>query len=295
MARFRQNFWRRGRGKEEFLEAALKGEGTLKRVVTGLILIPAVIYIVLYTSAFWVFAAVSVLTLLSFLEFNNLSVLKARHSRTDMLGVLAGVSMPFFIYFSGKEAVPAVIAGALFIFLLNGLFDGRELKDSATDIACKTMGVVYIALPFSYLILLRGLEGGRWWILFLLVLIWSNDTFAYITGRAVGSHGLSSISPKKTVEGAIGGVIGGVAAAWLFNFFFNMGLSYAAVAVLAAVIGLVALAGDLAESLLKRAAGVKDSGSILPGHGGILDRVDSLLFPIPLLYYILIWRLQCPI
>ncbi|MBI5827869.1 MAG: phosphatidate cytidylyltransferase, partial [Deltaproteobacteria bacterium] len=272
-----------------------KGEGTLKRVVTGLILIPAVIYIVLYTTAFWVFAAVSVLTLLSFLEFNNLSILKARHSRTDMLGVLAGVSMPFFLYFCGKEAVLPVIAGALFIFFLNGLFDGRDLKDRATDIACKTMGVVYIALPFSYLIPLRRLEGGQWWILFLLALVWSNDTFAYITGKAVGSHKLTSISPKKTVEGAVGGVIGGGVAAGLFNFFFDMGLSYAAVAVLSVVVGLIALVGDLAESLLKRAAGVKDSGSILPGHGGILDRVDSLLFPIPLLYYILIWRLQCPI
>lgn len=270
-------------------------EGTLKRVVTGLILIPAVIYIVLYTSAFWVFAAVSVLTLLSSLEFNNLSILKARHSRTDMLGVLAGVSVPFFLYFCGKEAVLPVIAGAIFIFLLNGIFNGRDLKDSATDIGYKTMGVVYIALPFSYMILLRGLENGRWWILFLLVLIWANDTFAYITGKTVGSHKLSSISPKKTVEGALGGVIGGAASAELFNFFFNMGLSYAAVAALAVVIGLVALAGDLAESLLKRAAGVKDSGSILPGHGGILDRVDSLLFTIPALYYFLIWRSQCPI
>ncbi len=273
----------------------LKVEGTLKRVVTGLILIPAVVYIVLYTSAFWIFAAVSVLTLLSFLEFNSLSVLKARHSRTDTLGVLAGVSVPAVLYFCGKEAVLPAIAGALFIFLLSGLFDGRELKDSATDIAFKTMGVVYIALPFSYLIPLRGLENGRWWILFLLVLIWSNDTFAYITGKAVGSHKLTSISPKKTIEGAMGGVIGGGVAAGLFNFFLNMGLSYASVAVLAVVIGLVALTGDLAESLLKRAAGVKDSGSLLPGHGGILDRVDSLIFPIPLLYYILIWRLQCPI
>ncbi|MBI5826698.1 MAG: phosphatidate cytidylyltransferase [Deltaproteobacteria bacterium] len=273
----------------------LKGEGTLKRVVTGLILIPAVIYIVLYTSAFWVFAAVSVLTLLSSLEFNKLSILKARHSRTDMLGVLAGVSMPFFLYFCGKEAALPVIAGAIFIFLLNGLFDGRDLKDRATDISYKTMGVVYIALPFSYLIPLRRLEGGQWWILFLLVLVWSNDTFAYMTGKAVGSHKLTSISPKKTVEGAIGGVIGGGVAAGLFNGFLNMGLSYAAVVALSAVIGLVALAGDLAESLLKRAAGVKESGSILPGHGGILDRVDSLLFTIPALYYFLIWRLQCPI
>lgn len=249
----------------------------------------------LYTSAFWIFAAVSVLTLLSFLEFNNLSILKARDSRADMLGVLAGVSLPPFFYFCGKEAALPAIAGALFIFLLNGLFDGRDIKDRATDIAYKTMGVVYIALPFSYLIPLRGLENGQWWILLLFVLVWSNDTFAYITGRAVGSHKLASISPKKTIEGAIGGVIGGGVATGLFNWFLNMGLSYAAVAVLSAAIGLVALAGDLAESLLKRAAGVKDSGSILPGHGGILDRVDSLLFPIPLLYYILIWRLQCPI
>ncbi|MEK7773810.1 MAG: phosphatidate cytidylyltransferase, partial [Deltaproteobacteria bacterium] len=234
------------------------------------------IYTVLYTSAFWIFAVVSVLTFLSFREFNNLSILKTRHLRTDMLGVLAGVSVPCFFYFFGKEALVPAIAGALFIFFLNAIIADRDLSDSAADISYKTLGIVYIALPFSYLILLRRLDDGQWWMLFLLVIIWSNDTFAYITGKTVGAHKLTPISPKKTVEGAIGGVVGGVAAAALFNRFLNMGLSAPAVAGLSVVIGLAALVGDLAESLLKRAAGVKDSGGILPGHGGILDRVDSL-------------------
>lgn len=194
------------------------------------------------------------------------------------------------VYFYGKEYFLPLITGSLFLFFLINMVAGRDMKDAAMDIAFKAFGIIYVALPLSYLPLVREVKGGEWWILFLLVVIWANDTCAYFVGRSAGRHRLASvISPKKSVEGAAGGIIGGMAAAFLLNRFFSLGMSPAAVAAISIVFGIAGIVGDLSESLLKRGAGVKDSGTLIPGHGGVLDRIDSLLFPVPLLYYFLIW------
>ncbi len=205
-----------------------------------------------------------------------------------MLGVAAGVALPPLFFFKGKETALPLFMGALFVFFFYGMVKGRELKDSAIDVAFKALGLMYIALPLAYLAPLREMDGGQWWILFLLVVIWSSDTLAFLTGKLLGRHRLApEISPKKTIEGAIGGLSGAFIAAFFFNMFAGMGMGLKGVFVLSIAIGFIAMIGDLAESLLKRSAGVKDSGSIIPGHGGILDRIDSILFPIPLLYYFL--------
>ena len=164
----------------------------------------------------------------------------------------------------------------------------HDFKAVFLNTAVRTFGVIYIALPFSYFILLRGMENGGRWILLLFAVIWANDTFAMLAGKTLGKHKLSPmISPGKTVEGAVGGLAGGGVAALLYNNFLSMGLGLWSVLLLAAVIGVVGIFGDLFESVIKRAAGEKDSGTIIPGHGGMLDRIDSLVFAIPLLYYYL--------
>ncbi len=157
------------------------------------------------------------------------------------------------------------------------------------DTATRTLGVLYIALPFSYLIPLRELVHGRRWVLFLIVVVWINDTFAYFTGRLVGRHKLSPVvSPNKTIEGGVGGIIGGVVAALIMNRYLDLALGPLVVTALAVALGLVAMGGDLVESVIKRGAGAKDSGTIIPGHGGMLDRIDSIIFTIPVLYYFLL-------
>ncbi|MFQ5736727.1 MAG: phosphatidate cytidylyltransferase [Thermodesulfobacteriota bacterium] len=260
----------------------------MKRVLTGCILIPLVIFIVLYTSAFWILVASSALTLLALLEFNNLAILKTRDRRADALAVLAGVVVPSILFFCGVAAFVPVLLAAVFVFFLSSFVCGRELKDSAADVAFKALGLAYIALPFSYFALISRLENGRWWIIFLFAVIWANDTFAYCVGKRLGRHRLCpAISPKKTVEGALGGLAGGIIAALLIDRFAGLGASYAGVVVLSVLLGLVGMAGDLAESVLKRGAGVKDSGTIVPGHGGVLDRTDSLIFTVPVLFYYL--------
>lgn len=263
----------------------------LKRVLSGVVLIPIVIYIVLYAPSYWILAVSTLITFLALLEFNNLGLHKTRDKTFDYLGALSGAGLVPLLFFCGKEAFLAALAGLVFLLFLYGLFGKRELSDSALDVSSKALGFVYLSLPLSYLAPLAGLEEGRWWLLFLLVVIWSNDTFAYFTGKKIGKHKLAPvISPKKTVEGAIGGVIGGAVAGLLLVHFSGMDSDPLSTVLITVAVGLVAMAGDLAESLLKRGAGVKDSGSIIPGHGGVLDRIDSLIFPVPLLYYYLAMR-----
>ncbi|MBI5587089.1 MAG: phosphatidate cytidylyltransferase [Deltaproteobacteria bacterium] len=253
-------------------------------------MIPIIVYLVLFTAAFWIFAAVSVLTLLALHEYNNLTILKIRDRWSDRLGMALGLVVPLLLYFRGAGYLPAFLTGAVFIFFFYNMAVTKDLRDASYDTAFKTLGLLYVAVTLSYAIALRQLDGGQWWIMLLLVIIWSNDTFAYLTGKTVGKTRLCpEISPKKTVEGAVGGLVGGFIAAYLFNRFLSMGLGVCEVVFFSTVIGAVGIIGDLAESLLKRAAGVKDSGTLIPGHGGVLDRIDSLLFALPVFYYSLIW------
>jgi phosphatidate cytidylyltransferase len=150
-------------------------------------------------------------------------------------------------------------------------------------------GVVYVSLLLSHLLLLRWLPDGELLTLFVFGVTWLADAGAYYIGWLIGRHSLApKISPKKTVEGAIGGlgfsILGGVGA----KFWFLPGLSLADSVLLGVLLGIVGQLGDLVESLWKRSAGVKDSSTVLMAHGGILDKVDSLMFTAPVFYYYLV-------
>jgi len=254
-------------------------------------LIPIVLFLILYVSALWLFAAISALTLTALLEYTNLNIIQKKDRFSDFLGIVSGVSIPPICYFFGLYAMLPALLVALFIFFFAGMLRKEQFKDAVMDTAFKTLGIIYIAVPLSYVILLRNLVHGRWWLLFILFVIWASDTFAYFTGKTVGRHKLSPyVSPNKTVEGAIGGLAGAVIAGCVMNKYFTMGMPIAEAAALSVILGIIGIIGDLAESLLKRSAGVKDSGHIIPGHGGVLDRIDSLLFPVPFVYYFLIFR-----
>ncbi|OGQ57453.1 MAG: hypothetical protein A3J24_04735 [Deltaproteobacteria bacterium RIFCSPLOWO2_02_FULL_53_8] len=269
------------------------GSGALvKRVLAAFFLIPVIVFVVGYTAPFWVFASTSAIVFLALVEYNNLSLLPVRRPDGDRLAIAVGVAMPAVFFFLGKDAALAAFIAAVFIFFIYGMRTATDFKSASIDIAFRTLGVIYIAIPFSHLIFLRALPDGRWWMLFLFIVIWANDTFAFAVGKTVGRRKLAVlISPGKTVEGAVGGVAGGAVLALVYAYFMGLGLSMVYVAAIAIIIGIVGIIGDLAESALKRGAGIKDSGSLIPGHGGVLDRIDSLIFPIPALYYILAYLL----
>ena len=153
------------------------------------------------------------------------------------------------------------------------------------DIAVNFLGLIYIGWTLAHLILLGGMPDGRVLVFFAFVALWANDTGAYFIGITLGKRRpWGEISPKKSVEGAIGGIITTCVALYALNLYFGLmhGVTVILIGVVVAIIGLI---GDLMESLIKRYYGVKDSGKLLPGHGGILDRFDSVMLAAPMMYY----------
>ena len=151
-------------------------------------------------------------------------------------------------------------------------------------------GLAYVGLLGAHLVLLRELAEGRDWVYLTVFATFAVDTAAYAVGRTVGRRKLAPrISPGKTVEGTLGGLAGGFAMVLLLNYFLGIRLEAALIVPLAALLPVAAVLGDLAESILKRGMQVKDASSLIPGHGGLLDRFDSLLFTFPVVYYFVTW------
>ncbi|MXY45409.1 MAG: hypothetical protein F4Y44_00185 [Chloroflexi bacterium] len=157
-----------------------------------------------------------------------------------------------------------------------------------------TLAVSHYAAGFLfYAPMLRNLEQGREWVFLLLAVVFATDTSAYLVGRAIGKTPLApNISPNKTREGSVAGMVGAVAACVLANSLLGLNVIIWQALLLGALIGALAQIGDLVESRLKRKAGVKDSGFLIPGHGGILDRIDSIALAVPATYYFVIWIVQ---
>ena len=158
---------------------------------------------------------------------------------------------------------------------------------SLTDLAATVFTPLYTGWLLAYLVHLRQLPNGFWWVLLVLVCTWSTDTFAYFVGVNLGRHKLAPVvSPNKSVEGSLGGVAGSVVAAIIMGLVKHQ-LPVWHFIVIGLLVGVIGQAGDLLESAFKRMAGIKDSGKLIPGHGGVLDRFDSLYLTAPVLYYYL--------
>lgn len=187
---------------------------------------------------------------------------------------------------SGNQ-LPLTVLGLLFlVFSLLILFRIRDISDAAREVAFILLGFLYIPFLLVHLVMLRQTPYGVQWLLVIMLIVMTNDSAAYYTGSAFGKHRLYAlVSPKKSIEGAIGGLFGSLCGTLLAKLTFFAQLTFTDALVTAIVVGLTGQCGDLFESLLKRSFGVKDSGTLIPGHGGILDRMDSILFAAPVTYY----------
>ncbi|MBL7684995.1 MAG: phosphatidate cytidylyltransferase [Deltaproteobacteria bacterium] len=178
----------------------------------------------------------------------------------------------------------------LVITFIYYLFCEHDLSIVLYQVSLTVFGCVYIACFFSYTGLIRHLEHGVFWIFLLAGATFMADTSAYLAGHLFGRHKLAPrVSPGKTIEGMIGGILGSILAAFICRFIFRSDYPAFHCITIGTLIGIVGPIGDLSESLIKRSVGVKDSGNLIPGHGGILDRVDALLFTSPLVYYYATW------
>lgn len=189
------------------------------------------------------------------------------------------------------EAVPAGLLFLSFAFLIcYVLYRFREIENSYGFMARLILGLVYIGFLASHLILLFHLPNGNLWLILLVCITAGSDTGAYIFGKRFGKRKLApNISPNKTVEGAVGGVVSALVIAVIFGWWLLPSMSSFLIAAISCPLAIAGIIGDLCESVIKRGTDTKDSGTILQGHGGILDRIDSLLFAGPLLYYLLVF------
>jgi phosphatidate cytidylyltransferase len=200
------------------------------------------------------------------------------------LGLVGGslVTASFALPVSERVAFTVVLLALLGVGLLRPS-SGRPAWEA---VAVTLLGICYVNWLLGYTFWLRDLEAGREWILLLVSVTWLGETAAYLVGSAVGRHKLApAISPRKTVEGALAQLAASVLAALGARLAFFPALSLEAAIVVGLLLGVVGQAGDLLESALKRSVGTKDTGRIIPGHGGMLDRVDSLLVNTPVLFY----------
>ncbi|MFT4975899.1 MAG: phosphatidate cytidylyltransferase [Myxococcota bacterium] len=214
----------------------------------------------------------------------------ARMAAPDDRGAWAMMLVTSFGLFSALLWAPAVWIAPLLALLcvaclLYGMFGVPDVKQGAQVSVRLIAGLLYLPLLLSFIPLLRAHPDGLGWIFVMLSATWLGDTGAYFAGRFLGRHKLfERISPKKTWEGVFGGILAGIGGACLVKWIALPDLAWGHAVILGAVLVGAGVIGDLTESMLKRAYGVKDSGWILPGHGGILDRIDGLLFTGPVLW-----------
>jgi len=200
-------------------------------------------------------------------------------------------ALMIFLPLAGGDRLALAGLTVLFLaFALLFLFRIKDISTAARDIAYAVLGFVYVPVLLMHLVMLRQTTYGWQWLLVIMLIVMTNDSAAYYTGCAFGKHRLYQlVSPKKSVEGALGGLVGSICGALLAKFTFFTQLTLADALLTAIFIGMLGQTGDLFESLLKRSFGVKDSGNCIPGHGGVLDRLDSIIFAAPATYYYVIF------
>jgi len=294
----------------------------LKRVATAVVLIPIVLLLVLRAPVAILAVVTAAVALLAIRELLQLS---ERYGMRPLvwptylfvalfflpLAANLGNGKPLlatgiFVYCVGFAA-----AFAPFLFLIVAM-RRAEMSSAFPAAMASVFAFAYIALPLGMLVQTRQQWAGAILVVYLLFVVWAGDIFAYFVGRAIGRHRMSPrVSPKKTWEGAAGSMAASLGVGWLFSTYalsissallnahlINRGDGYFALEnpplgpalLLSAALNIAAQLGDLVESLIKRGAGAKDSGAILPGHGGMLDRIDALLFAAPVLWYYAAWR-----
>jgi phosphatidate cytidylyltransferase len=255
-----------------------------RRIYTVLVLAPLLYAVIRYLPPLAFSGVVVLAGALALFEFYRLCFSNRSHSWLMGIG-LAGFAAVILGAHRPEIIVPSLLA-ALVIIISVPLFSRTPLEQSLRDGAMTLFGVLYLGLTLGPLSMTRLLPQGEWLIFFLLLVTWASDTGAYYVGTVYGRHRLApTISPKKTVEGFVGGLIAAIIVAYAVRWWFLPELSGLDCLVLAILLTITGLWGDLTESAMKRGGGIKDSGGILPGHGGMLDRLDSLLFAAPAFYY----------
>lgn len=258
----------------------------IRRVLAAVVFLPMFFFLVHDLGPIAFFALVAVSGMFAVGEFYRLHLGTAPWPWWGWAGVAATGLMLSSAQWPTLLSDRAVLTGLLALALCLPLLSAKPLSESLRDGMVLIMGVLYVGLSLGYLLLTRAQPDGALLIFFVVLVTWAGDTGAYLAGKSMGRHALAPIvSPKKTYEGLAGGLALACLAALLARAWFLPRFSLVDCLALGVLLTLAGLIGDLAESAMKRSTGVKDSGALIPGHGGMLDRLDSLLFTGPAFYY----------
>lgn len=261
------------------------------RTLTGAALAVLILGTILW-SPWAFFSLMALITLIGLFEFNKLFQ-PSGYGKGVLIYYFIGISIYTLTALAGMAVIdPSYVLLTVlgfFILIAQELFMGSD--HSWRHASGSVMGIIYIAIPFGMMNAFFFIKSADlafpWFLLALFILVWMNDVFAYLVGTTLGRHKLSQkLSPKKTWEGSVGGIIFTLIAAWIFSMIVPE-LTLVQWLAFGLIVSLTANFGDLAESMLKRSAGVKDSGKLFPGHGGVLDRFDAVLFATPFVFFFL--------
>lgn len=259
------------------------------RIITSIVGLAILIAIVSVGNLLVFWAVVSSVIVLGLLEFYHIAAARELPVYTlpgVLLGWMVSLTPLFSKSFEETRLTDFTFSLVVLSLMLYALFAKRSLAECIPALAITLFGILYVAWLLNHLVFLRALPDGKRLVFYLLLVVWAGDTGAYYSGSFFGKHKLApTISPKKTIEGAIGSFASSVLASGIAKWTFLPTLSAVDCVILGMILSFIAQCGDLCESLLKRGANVKDSGAILPGHGGMLDRLDGVMFAAPVLYY----------
>jgi phosphatidate cytidylyltransferase len=268
--------------------------GTIEKmkIWVGLGMIPPIVLLIAFLHSSVLHLMVLLATFLGLREYYNLV---SPHSKwiERTVGIGLGLIFSLIISFGDMNEVSPFLVIILLVLAVVSMTVSQDLSSTISKMGIALFGILFIGFLLAYVSLIRNLPNGRPWVLFLIITVWAGDISALLSGSFLGTHKLyPKISPNKTFEGLGGAIVGSIVVALAFSWLFIPNLKMGSCIFLAIGLGISGQLGDFTESMLKRSAQVKDSGTLIPGHGGMLDRLDSFLFSAPFLHYALLYFLK---
>jgi phosphatidate cytidylyltransferase len=268
------------------------GKIETRKVWMALIMVPPIILLIALGPPEILHLMVLLATFFGLREYYNLVLPRSRRVERAV-GIGLGLILTTIVSFGNTKEISPFFVLVLLILSILFMATSKDLSSTISKVGMTLFGILFIGFLLAHVSLIRNMTNGRLWVLFLVATIWAGDISALLSGSFFGMHRLyPKISPKKTYEGLGGAIVGSIIIALFFSSLFFPHLERMPFVLLAIGLGIFGQLGDFTESMLKRSAQVKDSGTLIPGHGGMLDRIDSFLFSAPFLHYSLLYLLK---
>lgn len=260
------------------------------RIITTIVGLPIVALVIIFGNEYIIDIVFAIIAAMSLHEYLN--SFKEKANPVIWIGYVA-CSLIAFMHCIPKEYLIYIVAIILpvCILLLFLQIIITNMKTNIKDIAITLFGICYIPLFLMFMPILMGMANGKILVWYIILAAWGTDIFAYIAGKTIGKHKFSKISPNKTIEGCIGGTLGAIILiiiyTWIINKYCAMNINYIYITIVGIILSIIGQIGDFSASSIKRYVGIKDFSNLIPGHGGMLDRIDSVIFIAPFAYFLL--------